>query len=203
MHKSGLAGFIIDCKTEDLDKATRFWSEALHLPVIVRQRSRDYRKLAPRPGRHECRGPEGRPPQPGASGHRKQRHPRRGQAPGGAGRQGRQARSRPGLSWRRRPATASAWSRGSIETADDGRIALGRIRSRFLAPNSRRVVSIRHAAEDPHRPLDPQRRFRPIGRGSGRDRGGRGGLCPCGCDGRAFRPEPHHWPHGGEGAAPP
>ena len=33
MHKSGLAGFIIDCKTEDLNAATRFWAEALHLPI--------------------------------------------------------------------------------------------------------------------------------------------------------------------------
>ena len=31
MHKSRLAGFIIDCQTEDLDAATRFWSAALGL----------------------------------------------------------------------------------------------------------------------------------------------------------------------------
>jgi predicted enzyme related to lactoylglutathione lyase len=29
MHKSQLAGFIIDCKTEDLDAAADFWSAAL------------------------------------------------------------------------------------------------------------------------------------------------------------------------------
>ena len=29
MHKSRLAGFIIDCKTDDLDAASRFWSQAL------------------------------------------------------------------------------------------------------------------------------------------------------------------------------
>lgn len=29
MHKSRLAGFIIDCQTEDLDGAARFWSDAL------------------------------------------------------------------------------------------------------------------------------------------------------------------------------
>ena len=29
MHKSRLAGFIIDCRTDDLDQAARFWSEAL------------------------------------------------------------------------------------------------------------------------------------------------------------------------------
>jgi hypothetical protein len=29
MHKSRLAGFIIDCRTADLDSAARFWSAAL------------------------------------------------------------------------------------------------------------------------------------------------------------------------------
>lgn len=29
MHKSRLAGFIIDCRTGDLDQAARFWSQAL------------------------------------------------------------------------------------------------------------------------------------------------------------------------------
>jgi predicted enzyme related to lactoylglutathione lyase len=33
MHKSRLAGFIIDCQTDDLESATRFWSAALGLPV--------------------------------------------------------------------------------------------------------------------------------------------------------------------------
>ncbi len=32
MHRSRLAGFIIDCDTEDLDAAADFWSEALGLP---------------------------------------------------------------------------------------------------------------------------------------------------------------------------
>ena len=31
MHKSRLAGFIIDCRTDDLDAAARFWSAALGL----------------------------------------------------------------------------------------------------------------------------------------------------------------------------
>ncbi len=31
MHKSRLAGFIIDCNTPDLDTAAAFWSEALGL----------------------------------------------------------------------------------------------------------------------------------------------------------------------------
>ncbi len=29
MHKSRLAGFIIDCQTDDLEAAARFWSDAL------------------------------------------------------------------------------------------------------------------------------------------------------------------------------
>ena len=29
MHKSRLAGFIIDCQTEDLESAAKFWSQAL------------------------------------------------------------------------------------------------------------------------------------------------------------------------------
>jgi predicted enzyme related to lactoylglutathione lyase len=33
MHKSRLAGFIIDCQTQDLESATRFWSAALGLAV--------------------------------------------------------------------------------------------------------------------------------------------------------------------------
>lgn len=33
MHKSRLAGFIIDCHTDDLESAARFWSAALGLKV--------------------------------------------------------------------------------------------------------------------------------------------------------------------------
>ncbi len=29
MHRSRLAGFIIDCRTDDLEQAARFWGEAL------------------------------------------------------------------------------------------------------------------------------------------------------------------------------
>ncbi|MEP7245229.1 MAG: VOC family protein [Gammaproteobacteria bacterium] len=32
MHKSRLAGFIIDCKTGNLDEAAAFWSQALGYP---------------------------------------------------------------------------------------------------------------------------------------------------------------------------
>jgi hypothetical protein len=31
MHKSRLAGFIIDCKTDDLQSAAEFWGSALHM----------------------------------------------------------------------------------------------------------------------------------------------------------------------------
>ena len=31
--KTGLHGFIIDCQTDDLDGAAKFWSEALRLPL--------------------------------------------------------------------------------------------------------------------------------------------------------------------------
>ena len=33
MHKSRLAGFIIDCRTDDLDQAGLFWSQALGYPL--------------------------------------------------------------------------------------------------------------------------------------------------------------------------
>ena len=33
MHRSKLAGFIIDCRTDDLDAAAHFWGNALGLPV--------------------------------------------------------------------------------------------------------------------------------------------------------------------------
>jgi len=32
-HKSQLAGFIIDCETEDLDSAAEFWSQALGIAI--------------------------------------------------------------------------------------------------------------------------------------------------------------------------
>jgi len=35
MHKSCLAGYIIDCQTDDLEGAARFWSAALGLPSEV------------------------------------------------------------------------------------------------------------------------------------------------------------------------
>jgi predicted enzyme related to lactoylglutathione lyase len=35
MHKSRLAGFIIDCRTEDLEGAAGFWGQALGYPVEI------------------------------------------------------------------------------------------------------------------------------------------------------------------------
>jgi predicted enzyme related to lactoylglutathione lyase len=37
MHKSRLAGFIIDCQTSDLEGAARFWSAALGLGIRASQ----------------------------------------------------------------------------------------------------------------------------------------------------------------------
>ena len=47
MHRSQLAGFIIDCRTDDLDAAARFWSGALGLEAITDPRSdgSKYRRL--------------------------------------------------------------------------------------------------------------------------------------------------------------
>jgi len=51
MHKSQLAGFIIDCKTDDLDQAASFWSEALGLKAALDPGSDEsrYRRLQTRP----------------------------------------------------------------------------------------------------------------------------------------------------------
>jgi predicted enzyme related to lactoylglutathione lyase len=47
MHKSKLAGFIIDCDTDDLDGAARFWSGALGMPVreLSAEEAALYKKL--------------------------------------------------------------------------------------------------------------------------------------------------------------
>jgi predicted enzyme related to lactoylglutathione lyase len=48
MHKSRLAGFIVDCHTDDLDGAARFWSAALGLAVESAAEAREahYRTFA-------------------------------------------------------------------------------------------------------------------------------------------------------------
>ena len=47
MHHSRLAGFIIDCNTEDLEGAAGFWSAALGYPLkpAAQENSPKYRKL--------------------------------------------------------------------------------------------------------------------------------------------------------------
>jgi predicted enzyme related to lactoylglutathione lyase len=56
MHKSRLAGFIIDCRTDDLDTAATFWSQALGYRITPPQSPADaerYRYLdAHRDGLH-------------------------------------------------------------------------------------------------------------------------------------------------------
>jgi hypothetical protein len=37
MHHSRLAGFIVDCRTNDLEGAASFWSAALGMPTDVRE----------------------------------------------------------------------------------------------------------------------------------------------------------------------
>jgi predicted enzyme related to lactoylglutathione lyase len=51
MHRSRLAGFIIDCETEDLDGATAFWCAALGLKVrAAAPAETNYRTLDTAPG---------------------------------------------------------------------------------------------------------------------------------------------------------
>jgi len=47
VHKSKLAGFIIDCQTNDLDGAANFWGAALGLPVraLPPEEAATYKKL--------------------------------------------------------------------------------------------------------------------------------------------------------------
>jgi predicted enzyme related to lactoylglutathione lyase len=47
MHHSRLAGFIIDCNTDDLDAAAEFWSAALGYPLRSKseQAGENYRQL--------------------------------------------------------------------------------------------------------------------------------------------------------------
>jgi predicted enzyme related to lactoylglutathione lyase len=51
MHKSRLAGFIIDCRTDDLDREALFWSAALGRRAvrIDTPQERNYRTLATDP----------------------------------------------------------------------------------------------------------------------------------------------------------
>ena len=40
-HRSRLAGFIIDCRTDDLDAAADFWSQALGCSIANREAGDD------------------------------------------------------------------------------------------------------------------------------------------------------------------
>jgi len=50
MHRSRLAGFIIDCQTGDLEGAAHFWGAALGLPVRAAGSDGIYRQLDHAPG---------------------------------------------------------------------------------------------------------------------------------------------------------
>jgi len=54
MHRSRLAGFIMDCRTDDLEQAARFWSAALGLPLrpAAEEPSPLYRELMTGDGLH-------------------------------------------------------------------------------------------------------------------------------------------------------
>jgi predicted enzyme related to lactoylglutathione lyase len=47
MHRSRLAGFIMDCRTDNLDQAAQFWSAALGVPLkpAAQENSARYRQL--------------------------------------------------------------------------------------------------------------------------------------------------------------
>ena len=52
-HRSRLAGFIIDCKTDDLDAAADFWAQALGVTVADRNAGDDtceYQQFGDTPG---------------------------------------------------------------------------------------------------------------------------------------------------------
>ena len=54
MHRSRLAGFIMDCRTDDLEQAARFWSAALGVPLrpAAEEASPLYRELLTGDGLH-------------------------------------------------------------------------------------------------------------------------------------------------------
>ena len=45
MHKSKLAGFIIDCRSDDLEEAASFWGAALGYPTAPATNGSRYREL--------------------------------------------------------------------------------------------------------------------------------------------------------------
>ena len=54
MHRSRLAGFIMDCRTDDLEQAAQFWSAALGMPLkpAAEEPSELYRQLLTGDGLH-------------------------------------------------------------------------------------------------------------------------------------------------------
>src|SRR6188768_1225632 len=54
MHRSRLAGFIMDCRTDDLEQAAQFWSAALGVPLkpASEEPSTLYRQLMTGDGLH-------------------------------------------------------------------------------------------------------------------------------------------------------
>ena len=54
MHRSRLAGFIMDCRTDDLEQAAQFWSAALGVPLkpADEEPSSLYRQLMTGDGLH-------------------------------------------------------------------------------------------------------------------------------------------------------
>jgi hypothetical protein len=54
MHRSRLAGFIMDCRTDDLEQAAQFWSAALGVPLqpAAEEPSPLYRQLLTKDGLH-------------------------------------------------------------------------------------------------------------------------------------------------------
>jgi predicted enzyme related to lactoylglutathione lyase len=54
MHRSRLAGFIMDCRTDDLEQAAQFWSAALGVPLkpAAEEASPLYRELMTGGGLH-------------------------------------------------------------------------------------------------------------------------------------------------------
>ena len=90
-HRSRLAGFIIDCQTDDLDAAAAFWSQRARrdasptrMPATAPANTQMFGDT---PGRPAYRGAEGRPSLARAPGHRERRHRRRSRSPGEAGRE--------------------------------------------------------------------------------------------------------------------
>ena len=45
MHRSRLTSLIIDCKSDDLEAAARFWSAAIGRPIVARPTEENYLEL--------------------------------------------------------------------------------------------------------------------------------------------------------------